>query len=132
MSIGYIASTTSRNLSYFSYKELLFVILAVLFIFGFIIKIWAAKAVSIDIYYWKDMFLGKKISDFVETGPYKYFSNPMYGIGQIQAYAIAIWYGSKHGLIAALINQTLIFLFFYMVEKKFIERVYLNNIPESN
>ncbi|MDD5773600.1 MAG: methyltransferase [bacterium] len=131
LSIGYIASTTSGNLLNFFHKELLLVILAILFIFGFIIKIWAAKVVSIDIYYWKDMFLGKKITDFVETGPYKYFNNPMYGIGQIQAYAIAVWYGSKHGLIAALLNQTLIFLFFYFIEKKFIERVYQNNITES-
>jgi protein-S-isoprenylcysteine O-methyltransferase Ste14 len=131
VSIGYIASSTSGSLSYFFYKKLLFVIFAIIFIFGFIIKIWAAKVVSVDIYYWKDMFLGKKISGFVETGPYKYFNNPMYGIGQLQAYAIAIWYGSRHGLAAAFLNQTLIFLFFYLVEKKFIERVYQNNIPES-
>lgn len=127
-SIGYIASSASGILFYFIHKELLFVAVATLFIAGFIIKIWAAKAVSIDIYYWKDMFLGRKISEFVVTGPYKYFKNPMYGIGHLPAYAIAIWYGSGLGLIAALLNQCLIFSFFYMVEKKFIKRVYQNNI----
>ena len=70
------------------------------------------------------MFLGKKISDFVVAGPYKYFSNPMYGLGQLQAYATALWFGSKYGLIAAFLNQFSIFLFFYLVEKKFIQRVY--------
>ena len=95
-----------------------------MFICGFTIKILATKAVTVDIYYWKDMFLGKKISDFVITGPYKYFKNPMYGIGQLQAYAIAIWYGSKYGLMAALLNQLLIFSFYVLVEKKFIKRVY--------
>jgi protein-S-isoprenylcysteine O-methyltransferase Ste14 len=85
--------------------------------------------VSIDIYYWKDMFLGKKITEFVVTGPYKFLSNPMYGVGQLQAYALAIWYGSETGLMAAFVNQFLIFTFYFTVEKKFINRVYLSNIP---
>lgn len=124
VSIGYIASSNPGNLFDFINKEILLIIVAIMFITGFIIKIYAAKVVTIEIYYWKDMFLGRKISDFVISGPYKYFSNPMYGIGQLQAYATAIYYGSKVGLIAAFLNQVLIFLFFYLVEKKFIKRVY--------
>lgn len=127
LSLGYVASSTSGSFSIMDSKEILFIIVAIPFIFGFLIKLFAAEVVSIDIYYWKDMFLGKKICDFVVSGPYKYFSNPMYGIGQIQAYAAAIWYGSGYGLLAALLNQCLIFTFFYMVEKKFIKRIYLNN-----
>ena len=127
LSLGYVASSTAGNFSIMDNKELLFIIIAIPFITGFIIKIMAAKVVSIDIYYWKDMFLGRKICDFVVSGPYKYFSNPMYGIGQVQAYAAAIWYGSGYGLMAALLNQCLIFTFYFMFEKKFIERVYLNN-----
>jgi protein-S-isoprenylcysteine O-methyltransferase Ste14 len=92
---------------------------------GFLIKMFAAKVVSIEIYYWKDMFLGRKICDFVVSGPYKYLSNPMYGFGQMQAYAAALWYGSGYGLLAAFLNQCLIFTFYFMVEKKFIERTYL-------
>jgi protein-S-isoprenylcysteine O-methyltransferase Ste14 len=113
LSIGYLTSSTTGNLFHFINKELLFVMVAALFVTGFLVKIWAAKIVSIDIYYWKDMFLGRKISNFVVTGPYKYFSNPMYGVGQLQAYAIAIWYGSAYGLIIAFLNQLLIFLFYY-------------------
>lgn len=123
VSIGYIASSTPGSLFYFIHKELLFVIVAIMFVIGFITKIWAAKVVSIDIYYCKDMFLGKKMSDFVVVGPYKYFNNPMYGIGHLQAYAIAIWYGSEYGLVAAFLNQCLIYLFYYKVENKFIKRV---------
>ena len=103
-------------------------ILPLLIVFGFIIKIWAAKVVSVDIYYWKDMFLGRKICDFAVTGPYKYFSNPMYGIGQLPAYAAALWYGSASGLIAAILNQLLIFSFYFLAEKKFIKRVYLSEV----
>ena len=85
--------------------------------------------VSIDIYYWKDMFLWKKITQFVITGPYKFLTNPMYGIGQLPAYALAVWYRSETGLIAAFVNQLLIFTFYYTTEKKFIKKVYLNKSP---
>lgn len=127
ISIGYIASSSSETLFHFIHKDFLSVFVLIIFISGFTIKIFAAKAVTIEIYYLKDMFLGKKISEFVVSGPYKYFSNPMYGIGQLQAYAIAIWYGSIYGLIAAFLNQILIFSFYYLVEKKFIKRVYQKN-----
>jgi protein-S-isoprenylcysteine O-methyltransferase Ste14 len=124
VSIGYIASSTPGNIHDIIPGEFLLVIVAIMFITGFTIKILAANVVSVEIYYWKDMFLGRKICDFVVTGPYKYLSNPMYGIGQLQAYAMAIWYGSVYGLLAAILNQFLIFMFFYLVEKKFIKRVY--------
>jgi len=124
-SIGYIASSSQGTLFNIDDKGIFFLVLPFLIAFGFGIKIWAAKVVSVDIYYWKDMFLGRKICDFVVTGPYKYFSNPMYGIGQLPAYATAIWYGSINGLIAAFVNQLLIFTFYFLAEKKFIKRVYL-------
>jgi len=60
-----------------------------------------------------------------QSGPYKYFKNPMYGLGQLQAYAMAIWYGSMYGLTAAFLNQVLIFTFYYLVEIRFINRVYI-------
>jgi protein-S-isoprenylcysteine O-methyltransferase Ste14 len=128
-SIGYIVSSTQGNYANIFHEKLLRIILAIMFVFGFLVKIWSARVVSIDIYYWKDMFLGRKICNFVETGPYKYFNNPMYGAGQIQGYALAVWYGSMPGLIAVSLNQLLIFSFYFAVEKKFIERVYKNNIP---
>lgn len=123
-SIGYIASSSQGTFYNSDHRSAVFLILPLLIAFGFSIKIWAAKVVSVDIYYWKDMFLGRKICNFAVTGPYKYFSNPMYGIGQLPAYAVALWYGSKPGLIAALVNQCLIFLFYFLFEKKFINRVY--------
>jgi protein-S-isoprenylcysteine O-methyltransferase Ste14 len=127
VSIGYIASSTPDTLFHLANKGLFFIIIPLIFICGFTIKIWAAKVVTINIYYWKDMFLGRKICEFVVTGPYKYISNPMYGIGQLPAYATAIWYGSEYGLIAAFVNQFLIFSFYFLVEKKFIKRTYQNN-----
>ncbi len=124
VSIGYFASANPDSLFSFINKDSLFIIVAILFISGFTVKILAARAVTIKIYYWKDMFLGRKISDFVDAVPYKFLRNPMYGVGQLQVYAIAIWYRSKYGLVAALLNQLLIFSFYFLVEKKFIRRVY--------
>ena len=124
VSIGYIASSSPGDLFHVVPKNILLIIVFIMFITGFTIKILAAKAVSIEIYYWKDMFLGKKISEFVVSGLYKYFKNPMYGLGQLQAYAMAIWYGSMYGLIAAFLNQALIFTFYYLVETEFIKTVY--------
>jgi len=124
ISIGYIASSSPGYLFHFVNRDFLLVLVLLLFISGFTVKIFAAKAVTIEIYYWKDMFLGRKISDFVLSGPYKYFNNPMYGIGQLPGYAMAILYGSKYGLIAACFNQGLIFLFYFLVERKFIQRIY--------
>jgi protein-S-isoprenylcysteine O-methyltransferase Ste14 len=95
-----------------------------LFTIGSVTKLWAAHVVTVDIYYWKDMFVGHKISEFVGSGPYRWLKNPMYGVGQLPAYAVALWYGSLWGLVAAIMNQGLIFLFFYMVEKPFMRRVY--------
>jgi protein-S-isoprenylcysteine O-methyltransferase Ste14 len=131
-SIGYVASSIPGNLFHFISKEILLVLVVILFISGFIVKIWSAKVVSIDIYYWKDMFLGRKISEFVVKGPYKYLRNPMYGVGQLPAYAVAIWYGSIFGLIVAILNQCLVFSFYYAVEKKFIKRVYQNKKDRLN
>lgn len=124
VSIGYIASSTPGDLFQFIPDNLLWAMVSILFFTGFVIKILAAKAVSIDIYYWKDMFLGRKISEFVVSGPYKYFKNPMYGLGQLQAYATALFYGSSFGFAAAALNQALIFAFYYLVETAFIRRVY--------
>lgn len=124
ISIGYIASSSPETLFLFIHKDFLSVFVLIVFVSGYTVKLLAAKAVTIEIYYLKDMFLGKKISEFIVSGPYKYFSNPMYGIGQLPAYATAVWYGSIYGLIAAFLNQILIFSFYYLVEKKFIKRVY--------
>lgn len=126
-SIGYLSTATENSMKLGGHHWSLLVISAILFGIGFSVKIVAAKVVSIDIYYWKDMFLGRKVSEFVVTGPYKYFSNPMYGPGQIPAYAAAIWYASAYGFAAAILNQALIFIFYYLFEKKFIERIYLSN-----
>ncbi len=97
---------------------------AVFFAIGMVVKVWSAYVVGTPVYYWKDMFLCRKVCDFVVTGPYKLLKNPMYGVGQLQVYAIAIHYQSGYGLLFGAINQGLVFLFYFVFEKPFIQRTY--------
>jgi protein-S-isoprenylcysteine O-methyltransferase Ste14 len=109
----------------------LLVLSGTLFLVGLGTKIWSALVVGVPIYYWKDMFLGRPVGEFVVSGPYKYLNNPMYGIGQLQVYGIALYYNSSYGLISAVVNQLLVFSFYYLVERPFIERVYSTGaVPE--
>lgn len=125
ISMSYLSTSTKSDILSNIPEELLLIIVAVIFCTGFIVKMWSAWVVGIDIYYWKDMFLGRKICEFVCCGPYRFLSNPMYGIGQLQGYAIAILNGSIPGLIVVLINQCLVFSFYFIMEKKFIKAVYI-------
>lgn len=123
--ISYVATSShGRQLAFI--PEAVVVTLAILlFVVGGITKLWAAMAVSVDIYYWKDMFLGREVRAFVETGPYRYLKAPMYGVGQMEAYALAILFRSPAGLLIAGLNQCCVFLFYFAVERGFIRRTYL-------
>lgn len=93
---------------------------------GLVTKLWSTAVVGIDIYYYRDMFLGRKVSDFVSSGPYTVFPNPMYGIGQLHGYGFALLSRSVPGLIAVVVCQTLIFVFCLVVEKPFVRRTYFS------
>jgi protein-S-isoprenylcysteine O-methyltransferase Ste14 len=91
---------------------------------GFIVNVWSTLLVGIDIYYYKDMFLGRPVSKFKKAGPYKYLANPMYGLGQSGGYGAALFFGSATGLIGIAINQLLMFIFYFTIEKPHIEKLF--------
>jgi protein-S-isoprenylcysteine O-methyltransferase Ste14 len=101
----------------------------IMFAIGLVVKVWSTMVVGTDIYYYRDMFLGRPVSEFVEHGPYKVFSNPMYGIGQIHGYGYAIISRSLGGLIAIALCHAMIYVFYYSVEHSFVKRVYLSGTP---
>jgi hypothetical protein len=102
---------------------LIWIIVPIIFIFSFGTKFWSTWLVGLDIYYYKDLFLNQK-SKFISTGPYKIFSNPMYGVGGIYGYLPAIIMQSWEGLIFMALCHTSIYLFYYLIEKPFIVRMY--------
>ncbi len=98
---------------------------AIIFLISTSTKIWATLLVGMDVYYYRDLFLDEAgDGGLVTTGPYSMFSNPMYGVGNLSLYGAAIEAGSLEGLVVAMIFQGSIYLFYGMVERPFIRRVY--------
>lgn len=104
---------------------------------GLTVKVWATLVAGVDVYYYRDMFLGRPVSKFVASGPYRLLRNPMYGVGQLHAYGIAILMSrSWNGLMAAAVCHALIYVFYFRAELPFIRRTYLTRAsgapsPES-
>lgn len=129
VSLTFLSQSSSMSISVNEYFNFFIQIIAImLYIFSNVVAVWSAYVLGIPLYFWKDMFLNKKVQTLVKAGPYKYFNNPIYGIGRLQYYAIALYYGSLYGLIAAIFSQMLLYTFFYTVEYPFIKRLYFKNI----
>jgi protein-S-isoprenylcysteine O-methyltransferase Ste14 len=93
---------------------------------GLSIKLWATLTVGVDVYYFRDMFLGRPLAPMSDRGPYRYLRNPMYGVGQLQGYGYALLYGSLPGIVAAGIGHLLIYAFYLVAERPFVRRIYLS------
>jgi hypothetical protein len=115
---------------------LVYGIAGALCVIGIVVKVWSTLVVGIDVYYYRDLFLGRPVCEFATRGPYRLFKNPMYGIGQLHAYGIGILLNrSINGIAAALLCHMLIYVFYFRVELPFIRRTYLTSAalftPES-
>ena len=88
---------------------------------GIVVKVWATATLGPKAYYWHNFFAPHDAPAPKATGPYKYFKNPMYGIGYLQTYGLALVLGSLPGLIAAAFMQAGIFAFNHFVEKPHFE-----------
>ena len=94
---------------------------------GILTKLWAAATLG-DGYYWRNFFAP---ADPVPNagGPYRWLKNPMYTVGYLPTYGLALVTGSVLGLVAALFDQTAILLFYRLVEKPHFEL--LTSVPDS-
>jgi protein-S-isoprenylcysteine O-methyltransferase Ste14 len=101
---------------------------ALLFAVGLLVKVWSTAVVGVDVYYYRDMFLGRPVSEFTSSGPYRVLDNPMYGVGQLHAYGYAILNRSIAGVLATLACHCLIYAFYFAVERPFIRRTYLQPV----
>ena len=125
LALTHISQQTASTLPAFQSMDSIITILAIVLIFtGTAVKIWSALVVGLPVYYWKYMFLGRAVGGFVVRGPYRYLANPMYGVGQLQVYGIALYYHSFYGLLFAALNQLLVFGFYYVVERPFMKRTF--------
>lgn len=90
---------------------------AVLAAVGIGTKVWAARTLGDKAYYWHNFFATGEDAPAEPRGPYRYISNPMYTVGYLQTYGLALALGSLPGLVAALFDQAAILLFHVRVER---------------
>jgi protein-S-isoprenylcysteine O-methyltransferase Ste14 len=95
-----------------------------LVIIGLGTKLWAARTLGIDAYYWHNFFDPDAAIGPVSTGPYRFISSPMYTIGYLQTYGLALMLRSLPGLIAAGFFQAAILTFHFLIEKPHFERLH--------
>jgi protein-S-isoprenylcysteine O-methyltransferase Ste14 len=96
----------------------------VFLLIGLWVNVAGSLVIGIDTYFYKDLFLERAIGEFQVKGPYKYFQNPMYGIGQLSGYGAALIVGSYVGIIATFLNQLTMYVFNYLIEKPHIHSMF--------
>jgi protein-S-isoprenylcysteine O-methyltransferase Ste14 len=96
---------------------------AILALVGLGVKLWAARTLGADAYYWHNFFDPENARGPVTTGPYRYLANPMYTVGYLHTYGLALITASLPGLIAAGFAQAAIIAFYLIVEKPHFEQL---------
>ena len=79
------------------------------------------------------MFLDKKADvGFVKQGIFLYTDNPIYGLGNLQLYGLAVTNRSLLGFVAGMLSQVAIFVFYWLWEKPFLRKMYGNQESPSS
>ena len=81
------------------------------------IKLWAAASLGPKAYYWHNFFDASDAIAPASPGPYRWFKNPMYTLGYLQTYGLALVFASAYGLVAAAFAQLAVLLFHLIVER---------------
>ncbi|HLY09161.1 MAG TPA: PEMT/PEM2 methyltransferase family protein [Planctomycetota bacterium] len=86
-------------------------------------KAWAVRCLGPSSYTWHDFFVPKERFEPCRSGPYRYFQDPMYTLGYLQTYGVALVCGSWYGLSASLFAQASILIVNELVEKPHFRRL---------
>ena len=97
---------------------------AALVLVGLGTKLWAARTLGIDAYYWRNFFEPSAATGPVSSGPYRFVANPMYTIGYLQTFGLALLVRSFPGIIAAGFSQAAILVFYLVVERPHFRRLH--------
>ena len=90
---------------------------------GFGTKAWAVRCLGASSYTWHDFFVPKAKFEPCTSGPYRYFKDPMYTLGYLQTYGIALLCDSWYGLAASLFAHASILIVNEVVEKPHFRRL---------
>lgn len=97
----------------------------VLTVVGLGMKLWARAAVGPDRYYWRDFFGAPPATPPAPVGgPYRYFRNPMYTVGNVHLVGLALAAASLPALGAAIFSHAAILVFNHVVERPHVRRLY--------
>ena len=94
---------------------------AFLMVVGGLTKLWAAATLGERAYYWHNFFTTER-PPLNARGPYRFLKNPMYTIGYLPLYGLALFTMSLPGLLAAVLDQAAILAFHRLVEKPHFDR----------
>jgi protein-S-isoprenylcysteine O-methyltransferase Ste14 len=90
---------------------------AVFIVVGGATKLWAAATLGGRAYYWYNFFAVPTSPPPPAGGPYRVLRNPMYTVGYLPTYGLALAVGSLPGLLAAAFDHVAILAFYYTVEQ---------------
>jgi protein-S-isoprenylcysteine O-methyltransferase Ste14 len=90
-------------------------------VLGGVTKLWAAATLGDRAYYWHNFFTTER-APLNTRGPYRFLKNPMYTVGYLPLYGLALFTMSLPGLLAAAFDQAAILAFYYGVEKPHFDR----------
>ncbi len=121
VSFGLLCLVSANTLTVGLSRGLEITVGAVLALVGVATKIWAAATLG-DGYYWRNFFTPTDRVVPKAAGPYRWLKNPMYTVGYLPVYGLALATASAFGLVAALFDQCAILLFYHLVEKPHFER----------
>ena len=97
----------------------------VLVVVGLGMKLWARVAVGADRYYWSDYFGPPPPAPPPPVGgPYRFFKNPMYSVGNLHLAGLALLAASLPALGAAVFSHAAILVFNHVVERPHVRRLY--------
>jgi protein-S-isoprenylcysteine O-methyltransferase Ste14 len=90
---------------------------------GIGVKLWARDAVGADNYYWRDFF-GTPPAPRVLGGPYRYLRSPMYTVGNLHLWGLALIAASLPAVVASAFDHLAILGFNRVVEQPHVRRHY--------
>jgi protein-S-isoprenylcysteine O-methyltransferase Ste14 len=89
---------------------------------GVFVTIWATRVVGHDVYHYRDLFTGCRQVSLADDGPYLACANPMYALGPLSSYGLALLALSPGALLVAGLSQALLFVFNHTVEQPRLRR----------
>ncbi len=94
---------------------------------GLAMKTWTDRTLGNDGFFWRDMFMPTDqrniVLDKSNLGPYRYFKNPMYSIGNLHIIGWALAWRSQAGILVAIFELCCLYVFYRLVELPHVKAV---------